>query len=166
MSPQRKLAAIMFTDVVGYTAMMQKNEQQAVILIKHHKSVLEKNVADHKGDLIEYYGDGSLSIFSSVIEALNCAIQVQQELLTEPAVPLRIGLHIGEILFDGDKVMGNGVNLASRIQALGQAGSILFSKEIFDKIRNHNEFKVLLLASLNLRMLTRPWKYTRLPMKD
>ena len=133
MSQQRRLAAIMFTDIVGYTDMMQKNEQQAVTVIKHHRSVLEKNVADHKGEVIEYYGDGSLCIFSSVTEALNCAMQVQKELLKEPAVPLRIGLHIGEILFDEGRVMGDGVNLASRVQALGQPGSVLFSKEIFDK---------------------------------
>ena len=138
MSQQRQLAAIMFTDIVGYTAMMQKNELQAVTIIKHHKSVLEKNVADHEGDVVEYYGDGSLSIFSSVNEAMHCAMQVQTELLKEPAVPLRIGLHIGEILFDENKVIGDGVNLASRILALGQAGSILFSKEIFDKIRTHH----------------------------
>ncbi|MEP6583440.1 MAG: adenylate/guanylate cyclase domain-containing protein, partial [Ginsengibacter sp.] len=128
MSQQRRLAAIMFTDIVGYTDMMQKNEQQAVTVIKHHRSVLEKNVADHKGDVIEYYGDGSLCIFSSVTEALHCAMQVQKELLKEPAVPLRIGLHIGEILFDEGRVMGDGVNLASRVQSLGQPGSVLFSK--------------------------------------
>jgi adenylate cyclase len=151
MSQQRQLAAIMFTDIVGYTAMMQKNEQQAVTIIKHHKSVLEKNVADHEGDVVEYYGDGSLSIFSSVNEAMHCAMKVQAELLKEPAVPLRIGLHIGEILFDENKVIGDGVNLASRIQALGKAGSILFSKEIFDKIRNHHEFKTVPLGQFELK---------------
>lgn len=156
MSQERRLAAIMFTDIVGYTDMMQKNEQQAVTVIKHHRSVLEKNVADHKGDVIEYYGDGSLCIFSSVTEALHCAMQVQKELLKEPAVPLRIGLHIGEILFDEGRVMGDGVNLASRVQALGQPGSILFSKEIFDKIRNHNEFKAVLLGQFELKNVAEP----------
>lgn len=156
MLQQRQLAAIMFTDIEGYTAMMQKNEQQAVKVIKHHKSVLEKKVADHEGDVVEYYGDGSLSIFSSVNEAMHCALQVQGELLKEPAVPLRIGLHIGEILFDENKVMGDGVNLASRIQALGKAGSILFSKEIFDKIRNHHEFKTVPLGLFELKNVDEP----------
>ncbi|HKC37267.1 MAG TPA: FlgO family outer membrane protein [Chitinophagaceae bacterium] len=156
MSQLRQLAAIMFTDIVGYTDMMQKNEQQAVTVIKHHRYVLEKNVTDHKGDVIEYYGDGSLCIFTSVTEALHCAMLVQQELSKEPAVPLRIGLHIGEILFDKGKVMGDGVNLASRIQALGQAGSILFSKEIFDKIRNHHEFKAVPLGQFELKNVAEP----------
>lgn len=156
MSQQRQLAAIMFTDIVGYTDMMQKNERQAVTVIKHHRSVLEKNVAAHKGNVIEYYGDGSLCLFFSVTEALQCAMQIQKELLIEPTIPLRIGLHIGEILFDEGKVMGDGVNLASRIQALGQQGSILFSKEIFDKIRNHAEFKAVLLGRFELKNVAEP----------
>ena len=156
MAQQRQLAAIMFTDIVGYTSMMQKNEQQAITVIKRHKSVLGKNVADHKGDMVEFYGDGSLCIFSSVTEALHCAMLVQRELLKEPAIPLRIGLHIGEILFDEDKVMGDGVNLASRIQALGKAGSILFSKEVFDKIRNHHEFKAVALGRFELKNVDEP----------
>src|SRR5687768_14251167 len=153
---QRHLAAILFTDIVGYTAMMQKDEQKAVSLIKRHRAVIEKSVSDHKGDIIEYFGDGSLSIFSSVTEALHCALEVQQQLQDEPKVPLRIGLHIGEVLLEDGKVMGDGVNLASRIQSLGQAGSILFSKEIFDKIRNHNEFIPEYLGRFELKNVDEP----------
>jgi len=153
---QRHLAAILFTDIVGYTAMMQKDEQKAVSLIKKHRAVIEKSVSDHKGNIIEYFGDGSLSIFSSVTEAMHCALEVQQQLRDEPKVPLRIGLHIGEILLEDGKVMGDGVNLASRIQSLGQAGSILFSKEIFDKIRNHNEFIPEYLGRFELKNVDEP----------
>src|SRR4030095_11022155 len=88
--------------------------------------------------------------------ALHCGMLVQKELIKEPVVPLRIGLHIGEILFDKGKVMGDGVNLASRIQALGQAGSILFSKEIFDKIRNHHEFKAVPMGQFELKNVAEP----------
>src|SRR4030095_2644509 len=102
----RHLAAILFTDIVGYTATMQKDEQTAIALIKRHKAVVEKTVSDHKGTVIEYFGDGSLCIFSSITEALHCAIQIQQQLQVEPKVPLRIGLHIGEILLEDGKVMG------------------------------------------------------------
>lgn len=153
---QRHLAAILFTDIVGYTALMQKDEQKAVNLIKRHRTVLEKSVADYEGDVIEYFGDGSLSIFSSVTEAMHSALQIQQQLQDEPKVPLRIGLHIGEVLLEDGKVMGDGVNLASRIQSLGQAGSILFSKEIFDKIRNHNEFIPVHLGRFELKNVDEP----------
>ena len=74
MSEHRQLAAIMFTDIVGYTAMMQKNEQQAISLLERHQSILEKKVAEHQGDLISYFGDGSLSMFSSVTQALPNSI--------------------------------------------------------------------------------------------
>ena len=152
----RQLAAILFTDMVGYTAMMQKDEQNAVALIKRHRTVVERSVSDYAGDVIEYFGDGSLCIFTSVTGALHCALQIQQQLRDEPKVPLRIGLHIGEVLFEDGKVMGDGVNLASRIQSLGEAGSILFSKEIFDKIRNHPEFKAVSLGFFTLKNVDEP----------
>ena len=152
----RHLAAILFTDIVGYTATMQKDEQTAVTLIKRHKAVVEKSVSDHKGNVIEYFGDGSLCIFSSITEALRCAIHIQQQLQDEPKVPLRIGLHIGEILFEDGKVMGDGVNLASRIQSLGRAGTVLFSKEIFDKIKNHPEFKTIPLGYFKFKNVDDP----------
>ena len=156
MSSTRQLAAILFTDIAGYTAIMQEDEQLAIKLVKHHRLVLEKTVADHDGEVIEYYGDGSLSIFTSITQAIQCSLSIQQQLQTEPAVPLRIGLHIGEVIYEDGKIMGDGVNIASRIQSLGLAGSILFSKEIFDKIRNHPEFKTVYLGGFNLKNVTDP----------
>lgn len=156
MSTTRQLAAILFTDIVGYSAMMQKDEQRAIDLIRHHRSVLENTVTEHEGDVIEYYGDGSLCIFTSSTQAMKCAVSIQLQLHEEPAVPLRIGLHIGEVVYEGGKIMGDGVNISSRIQSLGLAGSILFSKEIFDKIRNHTEFKTVYLGKFLLKNITEP----------
>ena len=130
MSQHRQLAAILFTDIEGYTAIMQRDELQALASVKKHRFVLENIVKDHHGEITEYFGDGSLCIFSSATEAVACAVQVQQQMNAAPIVPLRIGIHIGEIFFDEKRVMGDGVNLASRIQSLGEAGNILFSKEI------------------------------------
>lgn len=138
--PNRQLAAILFTDIVGYTAMMQQDEQNAVAVTRHYISVLKESVAAHKGKILNDYGDGSLCSFFSATEAMRCAKEIQQQLQQEPRVPLRMGLHVGEIFFEGDKVMGDGVNIASRIQSLGQANTILFSKEVFDKLKNQHEF--------------------------
>jgi TolB-like protein/class 3 adenylate cyclase/Tfp pilus assembly protein PilF len=146
MPQTRQLAAIMFTDIVGYTALMQENEQKAVALIKHYNAALNQKVDIHGGKVLNYYGDGSLCTFPSVTEAVNCAIDLQKDLQSEPNVPLRIGLHIGEVFFEEDKALGDGVNVASRIQSLGQANTILFSKEIFDKIKNHPEIKAVSLG--------------------
>jgi hypothetical protein len=79
------------------TALMQENEQKAVALIKHYNTALTELVALHNGKVLNYYGDGSLCTFPSVTEALNCAIELQTELQSEPTVPLRIGLHVGEV---------------------------------------------------------------------
>src|SRR4026208_442671 len=137
MSSSRQLAAIMFTDIVGYTAMMQQNEEKAVAVIKHYNSVLEKWVTHFNGQVINYYGDGSLCIFSSATDAVNCSLAVQKDLKIEPVVPLRIGLHIGEVFFEDAKALGDGVNVASRVQSLGQENTILVSEEIYDKIKNN-----------------------------
>ena len=137
MSQSRQLAAIMFTDIVGYTAMMQQNEEKAVAVIKHYNATLEKWVTQFNGQVLNYYGDGSLCIFSSATDAVNCSLAVQKELKTEPVVPLRIGLHIGEVFFEDAKALGDGVNVASRVQSLGQENTILISEEIHDKIKNN-----------------------------
>ncbi len=156
MPEERLLAAIMFTDIVGYTSLMQKDEEKAIESIKRHRIVLEKNVSLFHGQLIEYFGDGSLCIFLSVTDAARCAIAIQQELLLPPSIPLRIGIHIGEVIREGDKIMGDGVNLASRIQSLGEAGSVLVSKEISDKIKNRSEFQLTALGHANLKNVSEP----------
>ena len=137
MPQSRQLAAIMFTDIVGYTAMMQQNEEKAVAVIKHYNSALEKWVTNFNGQVLNYYGDGSLCIFSSATDAVNCSLAVQKDLKSEPVVPLRIGLHIGEVFFEDAKALGDGVNVASRVQSLGQENTILVSEEIYDKIKNN-----------------------------
>ena len=153
---QRHLAAILFTDIVGYTAMMQENESKAVAAIKRHNQALERLAGIHHGRVVNYYGDGSLCIFQSATEAVQCALEVQEELRKVPVVPLRIGLHIGEISFEEEKALGDGVNIASRIQSLGQANTILLSKEIMDKIRNQPEFKTVSLGNFDFKNVNEP----------
>ena len=138
MTQSRQLAAIMFTDIVGYTAMMQQNEEKTVAVIKHYNASLEKWVTHFNGQVLNYYGDGSLCIFSSATDAVNCSLEVQKDLKTEPVVPLRIGLHIGEVFFEDAKALGDGVNVASRVQSLGHENTILISEEIQNKIKNND----------------------------
>ncbi|MFI5152289.1 MAG: tetratricopeptide repeat protein [Chitinophagales bacterium] len=156
MSSSRQLAAIMFTDIVGYTAMMQQNEEKAVVVIKHYNSSLEKWVSHFNGQVLNYYGDGSLCIFSSATDAVNCSLSLQKDLKAEPVVPLRIGLHIGEVFFEDAKALGDGVNVASRIQSLGQGNTILVSDEIHDKIRNNASITAISLGHFEFKNVDKP----------
>lgn len=135
---RRQLAAIMFTDIVGYTIMMQENERAAAAVRQRHREVFESEHERFEGEILQYYGDGTLSIFKSAVEAVRCAISMQQAFLTGRAVPLRIGIHLGDIVFSENDVYGDGVNLASRVESMGVEGCILISDKINFAIRGQN----------------------------
>ena len=156
MSQSRQLAAIMFTDIVGYTAMMQADEKKAVAVIKHYNSTLEKLVHQFNGEVLNYYGDGSLCIFHSATDAANCSLAVQKELKNEPVVPLRIGLHIGEVFFEDAKALGDGVNVASRVQSMGKENTILVSGEFYDKIKNNSSITSVSLGHFEFKNVAKP----------
>ena len=153
---QHQLAAILFTDVAGYTALMQENEQKAMELIRHYNRVLEPAMETFHGKIANNYGDGSLCLFSSAFDAVRAAIRIQEGLQVEPVVPLRIGLHIGEVFYEDGKVFGDGVNVASRVQSLGQPNTILFSRDIYDKIRNHAEYSNVSLGHFAFKNVADP----------
>jgi len=152
----RLLAAIMFTDMVGYTVLMQKDEQKAKQNRDRHRKILQESIAKHHGKTLQYYGDGTLSIFNSAINAVDCAIQIQQELQMEPIIPLRIGLHTGDIVYDNEGVYGDGVNVASRIEGLAISGSVLISAKVFDEVKNHQAFTTVSLGAFDLKNVRKP----------
>src|SRR5436190_8712945 len=152
----RQLAAILFTDIVGYTAMMQKDEQNALAVTRHYISALKQSTQTFHGRILNDYGDGSLCSFPSATEAIKAAVQLQQQLQQEPRVPLRIGIHVGELFFEENKVMGDSVNVASRIQSLGCANSILFSKEVFDKLKNQSAHRSISLGKFEFKNVDEP----------
>ena len=132
----RQLAAIMFADMTGYTALMQEDEHLANILRNRQRQALESFIPGHNGKIIQYFGDGTLSIFGSAIDAVKSAIEIQKELQKEPKVKLRIGLHSGDIVYDSEGVYGDCVNIASRIEALSVPGAVLISDKVFDEVKN------------------------------
>ena len=105
MQSTRRLAAILFTDIVGSTSMMQKDEQHAVSINRRYVAVLKECVLPRGGEILNDFGDGSLCSFHSATEALRCAVEMQQKFREEPKVPLRIGLHIGEIFLKMEKCL-------------------------------------------------------------
>jgi TolB-like protein/class 3 adenylate cyclase/Flp pilus assembly protein TadD len=155
-SSDRRLAAIMFTDIVGYTSLMQKDEGMAVDTIERHRFILEKYTREYHGNILQYYGDGSLSIFPSAFEAVECALKIQKELTQDPVVPLRIGIHLGDVKIQGESVFGDGVNMASRIESLGVGGSILITDTIYHLVKNQSIIKTILLGNFRLKNVDHP----------
>jgi len=147
----RKLAAIMFTDMVGYTALMQENEQNAKNIRDRHRKVLTTSIMQYSGSILQYYGDGTLSLFNSAIDAVNSAILIQLELNAEPKIPLRIGIHIGDIVHDEEGIYGSGVNIASRVESMGIPGSILITERVRDELQNHPQYDTTSLGPYQLK---------------
>ncbi|MBL7961242.1 adenylate/guanylate cyclase domain-containing protein [bacterium] len=152
----RQLSAIMFSDIVDYTALMQADEKSALNVIRHYNQVLQQAMTKYNGKVVNDYGDGNLCLFSSATDSVNAAIFIQGQLQAKPKVPLRIGLHIGETIFESGKAMGDGVNVASRIQSFGQANTILISKNIYDNIKNRTDFKSVSLGHFEFKNVEMP----------
>lgn len=152
----RQLAAILFADITGYTALMQENEQLARLKRKRLKEVLESTIVKFNGKILQYYGDGSLSIFNSAIDAVQCAINIQQQLQQEPKVELRIGIHTGDVIIEDEAIYGDGVNLASRIESMAVTGAIFISEKVFDEIKNQENIQTRELGYFELKNVKQP----------
>ncbi|MFK7972734.1 MAG: adenylate/guanylate cyclase domain-containing protein [Bacteroidia bacterium] len=150
-SNTRRLAAVMFTDIVGYTALMQSDEQFAATLRKVHRQEFSRCHNEFNGEILHYFGDGTLSVFESAVQAVECAIAIQKSLTADPKVPLRIGIHLGDIVFDEIEVFGDGVNVASRIENVGVAGGVLISSKVNDELRNQTHIQTSSLGHFHFK---------------
>ena len=150
----RHLAAVMFTDMAGYTALMQRDEAAALRSRQRHRDALSLAVPAHEGEILQYFGDGSLCVFRSSVEAVEAAIEIQRHLGGEP--PLRIGLHVGDIARDVQGVYGDAINIASRLEALAVPGGILISRKVYDDIRRHPHLIVVPSGSVRLKNVGEP----------
>src|SRR5678816_631591 len=117
MSQSRQLAAIMFTDIVGYTALMGRDEQRAFEYLNKNRQIQKPIIGQYGGQWIKELGDGVLASFTTVSDAVTAAIRIQQACNAAKDFQLRIGIHLGEVVFEDGDVFGDGVNVASRIQA-------------------------------------------------
>ena len=152
---KRRLAAIMFTDIVGYSKLMSEDEGKGVSLRKRHKKIFEQCTKENDGKVIQYYGDGTLSMFESAVSAVECAVSMQKEFQMEPKVPLRIGIHLGDIHYDDTEVFGHGVNVAARIEPICNPGGIFISDKIYDEIKNHTGLKAQSLGIFQFKNIDR-----------
>ena len=166
---QRKLAAIMFTDMVGYSALSQRDEKLAQELLEEHREILREIFPRFNGTEIKTIGDAFLIEFGSALEAAQCAIEIQRALAKRNAdippdrrIEVRIGVHIGDVVHRAGDVYGDGVNIASRIEQLANAGGICVSMDVERQIRNAVETRFEKLAPTELKNISVPMELFRI----
>ncbi len=156
MSEKRQLAAIMFTDIVGYTALMGKDEHAAYQLLKRNRGVQKPLIQKYGGKWLKEMGDGVLASFDTVTDAVNCAIQIQSVCKKADGLTLRIGIHLGEVIVDKGDVFGDGVNIASRLEQLAPAGGIFISESVYNNIKNRKDIHAEFVREENLKNVDHP----------
>ncbi|MFV1884151.1 MAG: helix-turn-helix domain-containing protein [Balneola sp.] len=153
----RQLAAIMFTDIVGYSALMQKDEAAAVNIRTRHRQVFQEQHQARNGTIVQYFGDGTLSFFNSAVDAVLCAVELQKGFNSgDIQVPVRIGIHLGDIFYDGTEVFGDGVNVASRIEGVSEAGAILVSESVNRELKNQAELSTVSIGNFQFKNISAP----------
>ncbi len=138
---ERRLAAILFTDVAGSTAITARSETDGMWVRDRHRDLVRTCVEHHHGRFIEAPGDESLSVFDSALDAAHCALSLSETLEGEAGLQLTMGIHLGETVYRGQEVFGDGVNIAARVRALAEPEEILISGEVAHAIRNHPELE-------------------------
>jgi len=157
MPEDRRLAAIMFTDIVGYTALMGSDEDKAFDMLARNREIHLKFIKEFNGTLIKEIGDGTLVSFSLSTEAVRCSINIQKE-CKKQEIPLRIGIHEGETVFAGSDVFGDGVNIASRLQSESQTGCITVSESVYRNIKNKTDIQTRFIKEKTLKNVDEPLK--------
>src|SRR2546421_1156115 len=165
----RKLAAIMFTDMVGYSVLAQRDDKLALELLEEHRALLREIFPRFNGSEIKTIGDAFLVEFNSALEAAQCAMAIQRALAkrnadapAERQIQVRIGIHIGDVVHRGRDVYGDGGNIASRIEPLASAGGICVSMDVERQIRNALEARFEKLAPRELKNISVPMDLFRI----
>ena len=164
---ERRLAAILAADVVGYSALMGADEARALAVIRLlREDLFEPEVARWRGAVVKRLGDGWLVEFPSAVDAVECALAVQDRMADVVEVEVRIGVHIGDIVHDGDDIYGDGVNIAARLEAAGAAGHVLISDDVRRQISGRVDAAFHEIGPVALKNIAEPIQAYLISSKD
>src|SRR6201987_553228 len=165
----RKLAAILAADVVGYSRLMASDEAGTLAALKRHRQmVFEPAVVAHQGRIVKLIGDGTIVEFASVVDAVNCALSVQrsgdslQDESLQPKIVIRIGINLGDVIIEGDDIYGDGVNIAARLEPVAEPGGICISSIVNESIGNRIDARFEDGGEVSVKNIDRPirvWKW-------
>ena len=169
MSQTRRLAAILAADVAGYSRLMRADEEGTHERLKAHlREVVDPKMKEHRGRVVKNTGDGFLAEFSSVVDALRCAVEVQrgmidreQETPDDRSIRFRIGINLGDVIVETDDIYGDGVNIAARVEALADAGGVFVSNTVYDQVRDRLPFGFEDLGEQQVKNIARPVRVYR-----
>jgi adenylate cyclase len=164
----RKLRAILSADVKGYSLLMADDEVHTIKTLKAYRTLMSEQITQHTGRVVDDPGDNLLAEFSSAVDAVECAVEVQKNLKKENArfvedkrLQFRIGVNIGDVVQDSDRIYGEGVNIAARIESLADAGGICISRNTYDQIKNKLQIETNYLGEHDVKNIEDPVRVYR-----
>src|ERR1700686_4494844 len=171
---QRRLAAILAADVAGYSRLMGADEEGTLAALKElRRELADPKIKEHRGRIVKTAGDGLLVEFASVVDAVRCAVEVQQEMAErnvggpeEQRIQFRIGINLGDIIKDGRDIYGDGVNVAARLEALAEPGGICVSRVVRDQVRDKLDFAFEDMGEQRVKNIARPIRVHRIRLTE
>ena len=171
---ERRLAAILAADVVGYSRLIREDEASTLAAFKSHlEQLIKPKVAEHKGRIFKLMGDGVLIEFSSAVEAVLCAVEIQHtigernaDVAEERRLAFRIGINIGDIVVEDDDIYGDGVNVAARLEGLAEPNGIYVARNVFDQVKDKLDLTIDLLGEREVKNIAEPVTVYRVVLDD
>lgn len=164
-NPNNRLMAILFSDIMNYTLLMNADEKRTLSILENNRKIHQSFMSDYHGTILKEVGDGILASFSSVSDAVQCAIEIQKKTKESDQYKLRIGVHLGEVSTSNNDVFGDGVNIASRLQSVAEPGTVAITEVVYNNIKNKIEGEVLFVGEKELKNIDEPVKVYQVIVK-
>jgi adenylate cyclase len=170
---KRRLAAILSADAVGYSRLMDDNEGMTIRTLTEYREAIGTLIQQHRGRVVDTTGDNLLAEFGSVVDAVNCAVDIQQELAArnvelpyERKMEFRIGINVGDVVAEEERIYGDGVNIAARVEGLADAGGICISGRVYDQVENKLDYEYEYMGEQKVKNISKPVRLYRMRAKS